>query len=258
LTDKWKFLVEHGLASFIGLPRMFFSRPRFALTLLACRARYFFTRRLKGPVETPEQFLIDTPDTLIAYWSMFVERELSDPLWVDRLRTLEKCLVVDVGANAGVFSHFVHCLNPAVEIVSFEPLPGMVERIRAMAERTGVNLVCHQKAVSAKAGEAFFESPHGYEGTSRLSQEGVSGKNVFRVMTTTLDEVLGERKIDLIKIDVEGFECDVLKGASKTVQQTDFLIIEAQTSPHLLEIEHILGPDWRRKKLGSSDFLFYH
>lgn len=81
-----------------------FSRPGFALTLFLRRLRYFLTRRLEQPLLTPEGFLMDTPDMLIAYWSMFVERELHAADWARALAGTDKPLVADVGANAGVFS----------------------------------------------------------------------------------------------------------------------------------------------------------
>ena len=254
--DKWKFAARHGGTSFIGITRLLFCRPGFALTLFLRRLRYFLTRRFDEALLTPEGFLMDTPDMLIAYWSMFVERELHEANWVRALAGTEKPLVADVGANAGVFSLYAHTVNPRSEIIAFEPLPEMLRRIQSLKERTGMNLTCHDKAVSHSCGEAFFETAHGYDGTSRLSTSNQPAANTFRVETTTLDTIFGNRKIDVMKIDVEGFECDVIAGGKQALSNTRFLIIEAQTAEHLANITSALGTGWTRKKLGPSDFLF--
>jgi FkbM family methyltransferase len=187
---------------------------------------------------------------------MFVEQELRDSRWVRAVRSGYKPLVVDVGANAGVFSHYVHCLNPRCEFVAFEPLPGMAARIRELQERTGMNLVCHQKAVSKTSGQALFESPHGYDGTSKLTRDGKAGANTLQVETTTLDAALGNRKITLMKVDVEGFELDVIEGGRGALARTDFLIMEAEDPAHLANITAALGKNWTRKKVGATDYLF--
>jgi FkbM family methyltransferase len=256
VDKKWIFAARHGGASVLGIARLFLTHPGFATALLGRRWRYFRTRRFEQPLLTPDQFLIDTPDTLIAYWSMLVERELHDPEWVRAVTSQPRPLIVDVGANAGVFSHYVHSLNPNGEFIAFEPLPGMVERIRALQARTKMDLVCVQKAVSKQSGEAFFESPHGYDGTSRLSTTEQPGANRFRVETTTLDAVLAERKITLMKVDVEGFECDVIEGGRRSLANTDFLIIEAEDPGHLAKVTAALGDHWTCRKVGATDYLF--
>ena len=255
--NKYGLAAEHSVSSLVGLARTFFRHPAFAVRIFQRRLRYFLNRTFEGSFLTPDRFLIDTPDTLIAYWSMFVERELYDACWVEPLRTADQPLVVDVGANAGVFSHFAFCLNPQAEIIAFEPLPAMRARFKALQERTGMNLTCHATAVSSSIGEVLFESPHGYDGTSRISSSAEPTDNKFRVQTTTLDTMLADRSVMLMKIDVEGFECEVIAGGGRTLANTQYLIIEAQTEEHLANVTRAIGAGWNRRKLGSSDYLFY-
>lgn len=256
MDKRWYFAARHGWASVVGILRLFFTQPSFARALLGRRLKYFVTRRFDRPLTSPRQFLIDTPDALIAYWSMFVERELHDSRWVRSLMANSKPLVVDVGANAGVFSHYVHCLKPEGEFVAFEPLPPMAERLRALKERTGMNLLVMQKAVSKSCGEAWFESTHGYDGTSRLSVSANTPGQRFRVETTTLDTELGDREVALMKIDVEGFECEVIEGGGRTLAKTDFVIMEAEDPGHLARIRAALGDGWIVSKVGATDHLF--
>jgi FkbM family methyltransferase len=254
--NKYAHAAQHGLTSLIGWFRLRSAQPEFARELLKRRWRYFNHREFTPGFVTPDGFVLQTPDTLIAYWSMFVERELYCDDWVNALRASSQPLVLDVGANAGLFSHMVFCINPLAEIIAFEPLPVMVERINASKLRNKMNLQCVSKAVGRAPGTATLESPHGYDGTSRICTSGQPTGQTFQVEVTTLDQELKGRSVLLMKIDVEGFEEEVIAGASGTLSRTKFLIIEAHDAVRRDHLTRLLGPDWRRCKLGSSDYLF--
>ncbi len=78
----------------------------------------------------------------------------------------------------------------------------------------------------------------------------------FTIPIVTLDSVIPDRPVFLIKVDVEGCECEVLAGGRQTVNRTRFLIMEAHTPEALAKIEKQLGPGWQTKRVGASDFLF--
>jgi FkbM family methyltransferase len=188
---------------------------------------------------------------------MFVERELHASEWVRALLSTKNPLIVDVGANAGVFSHYVHCLKHDSSFIAFEPLPKMVQRLNELKNRTSMNMEIHQKAVSDECGEAWFETAHGYDGTSKLASDKESTGNRIRVDTTTLDAVLASRHILLMKIDVEGFECNVIKGGLKCLSQTDYVIMESESADHLTKVSAALGNNWASRKVGATDYLFF-
>jgi len=254
--NKYTHAMRHGVASVAGWLRLRSAQPGFARELLRRRWRYFLRREFEPGFTTPDGFVLETPDALIAYWSMFVEHELYSDDWVKPFRTASNPLVVDVGANAGLFSHFAFCWNSKAEIIAFEPLPMMVERIKILQKRTGMKLTCLAKAAGRAPGEAILESPHGYDGTSRICVSGRPTGQVFRAEVTTLDKELAGRDVFLVKIDVEGFEEEVIAGAGATLAKTRFLIIEAHNAARRDHLARLLGPGWRWRKLGSSDYLF--
>ncbi|SPE50307.1 hypothetical protein SBV1_110027 [Verrucomicrobia bacterium] len=255
-SAKYRLAARHSLSSLLGLGRLVLKHPAFAARLLIRRLHYFRTRQFEGSLLTPELCLIETPDMLISYWCIFVERELFSAQWARPLQQAQRPVIVDVGANAGIFSLFAHTVNPKAKIIAFEPLPAMQERLRALKERTGMDFEWHQQAASDHIGEAVFESPHGYDGISRVCTGQPTGQT-FRVETTTLDTMLAGRDIDLIKIDVEGFECQVLAGAKRTIERTRFLIVEAQSAQQIEKVTEAVGPGWARSILGPSDVMFY-
>ena len=254
--NKYAFAAQHGLASLVGWVRTSFSNPGFALTLLRRRWDYFSRRKFDCPLITPDKFLLDTPDALVSYWSMFVEQELHCRKWVEPLKAAAQPLVVDVGANVGLFSHLVFCINSRAEMIAFEPLPALYQKLEMLRQRTGIKLDIRAKAVGRKPGEALLESPHGYDGVSRICVSERSEGQTYRVEVTALDKELAAREILLMKIDVEGYECEVIAGAMQTLSRTRFLIVEAHTVEHRDAITSALGSGWTRRKLGPSDYLF--
>ncbi|MGP0030231.1 MAG: FkbM family methyltransferase [Acidimicrobiales bacterium] len=121
---------------------------------------------------------------------------------------------VDVGANVGVFSALIGTRLPGVRITAVEPFPP----IRAFLERNlalndlDVQLV--DSAVGAESGSATFEVLE-RDVLNRLAPASavVPRAQGITVAVQTLDEIVGGSSPALIKIDVEGTELDVLRGA---------------------------------------------
>jgi FkbM family methyltransferase len=254
--SKYLHAIQNGLASLTGWFRLHSTQPKFAREIFKHRWRYFVRREFTPGLVTPDGFVLKTPDTLITYWSMFVERELHSDEWIAPLQAAERPLVIDVGANAGMFSHMAFYLNPRVEIIAFEPLPMMADSVNALMQRNNMNLRCIPKAVGREIGTATLESPHGYDGTSRICVSGQTTGQAIQVEVTTLDQELKGRPVLVMKIDVEGFEEEVIAGGTETLSRTKFLIIEAHNTVRRDHLTSLLGPGWTRKKLGSSDYLF--
>jgi FkbM family methyltransferase len=150
-------------------------------------------------------------------------------------------VVVDVGANIGDWTLGIHRLLRPQRLIAFEPIP---QSFNALAQRaaslTGVELV--QAAVGAKVGtvEMFSEAMHQLSSVRSLRSEmrqlhGVTEKPPVRmtVPMTTLDEHLSdEAEISLLKIDVQGFERDVLEGARRTLSRTRAVMLEVLYVPY--------------------------
>ena len=125
----------------------------------------------------------------------------------------------DVGANVGNWS--AEMLDPPDGIdrrgILFEPAAYAVEKLRARCGgRRGVEIV--QAAVSDAVGEAtFFEGSDGSEQSSLLARDGDCGTRARTVRVTTIDremEQRGIRRLGLLKIDTEGYDLHVLRGAA--------------------------------------------
>lgn len=134
---------------------------------------------------------------------------------------------VDVGANAGYYTLLASRIvgNEGL-VVAFEPSV----RIRAQLERNvllnGVaNASIRPQAISREQGKAsFFESADPRNsGTASLQPGPGRVASPETVATTTLDEVADElgRRIDVLKVDVEGAELDVIAGGERTLSSRE-------------------------------------
>jgi FkbM family methyltransferase len=146
-------------------------------------------------------------------------------------------VVVDVGASFGLFSyHLARLVGRTGTVYTFEPHPMNRVVLEKLAKaRPAVNF--RPVAVSDEPGSAQLQVPvfGGRRVTAQSSLahgfgdlEGVAVDTVS-VPTVRLDDELGDRSIDFIKIDVEGHEIAVLRGASG--------ILRKYLPPMLIEIE---------------------
>ena len=252
---RWDHLFRHAGSSLTGLARTFFRHPGFAGRILAARTRFFFSRRLARPLPSPDGYLIETPGQLISYWAFFIELEDQMPEWVVPLQKETAPLVIDVGANAGLFTHLIWVLNPQAEIYSFEPLPKMAAKIREWLSRTKAKATLFNQAAAAQAGTASFYAANEDDTGASLINDG-SGLKPITVPLVTLDSVVPNRPVFLLKIDVEGAECEVLAGAKQTIANSRFMLIEAIGDDALQKVVRALGPQWHHQATEGNDFLF--
>lgn len=136
-------------------------------------------------------------------------------------------VALDIGANIGMAALVLGALAPAGRVVAVEPSPHIAARLREtlslnrMAERVAVE----QCAVSAAPGEAEFHVDSGHSAGSKLVDAGTMDRATLasppvRVPVTTMDALMAAHalpRLHLVKVDVEGFEGDVLDGARETI-----------------------------------------
>ncbi len=126
--------------------------------------------------------------------------------------------VLDVGANVGAYALlFGAWVRPAGRVYAFEPSPGAYEGLRRHVELNGLMDVVRpvRAAVADREGTAALAGAD-QQGTSRLAHPREGGT---MVETTTIDGFCAREGIlpTLIKIDVEGWELEALRGARETI-----------------------------------------
>jgi FkbM family methyltransferase len=141
---------------------------------------------------------------------------------VDAIRLLPSdAIILDVGANIGLTTAIMMKRLPNARILSFEPDPEsysyLLETVR-LNDFSRVETV--NKALAAAPGRMPFHSHPRGAGASHLASDQSLREGNEIVEVSTVDIECASRalaRVDLIKIDVEGFEIDVLEGARDTI-----------------------------------------
>lgn len=127
-----------------------------------------------------------------------------------RLIHADSCCV-DVGGHVGSTLSTYLRLAPHGRHAAFEPIPNKARWLRRRFPEVDV----HELALSDREGEATFYVNTRLSGFSGLRAHGDDAEHMpLTVRTARLDDVLTDRRVDFLKIDVEGGELGVLQGAA--------------------------------------------
>ena len=148
----------------------------------------------------------------------------------------EKEIIVDVGANVGYYTVNLAPLVRKGKVISIEADPESCEILKTNCKLNNLsNVEIYNCAAADKKGEVTLYQSDTHSGINSIFLENspdLKNKNTV-VQTVTLDSLLeNEKRIDWMKVDVEGAELSVLRGAKDTLQKTKRILIEIH--------EHIL------------------
>jgi FkbM family methyltransferase len=128
-------------------------------------------------------------------------------------------VIVDVGANTGIYTLVANCLNPTATVLAMEPVERVFQRLHHNTVWNGANVTLQQMAVSDTTGMAwFYDLSSDHELTASLDPSMTESRGdvvTYKVATKRLDKVLSDAalsSVDLVKIDVELSEPQVLRG----------------------------------------------
>jgi FkbM family methyltransferase len=141
---------------------------------------------------------------------------------------IKRCLrpgdvAIDVGANVGWHALLMAtCVGPRGRVFAFEPNDTTRARLTAAVQANNLGTVTiDPRAVSDRAGAAAFQAPSAgefWDGTGRLTRGQDGGRLVECVTIDACVAELGIDRLTLMKIDVEGWELSVLRGAAHTLK----------------------------------------
>lgn len=127
---------------------------------------------------------------------------------------------MDVGANLGYFSiTAAGYVGEKGRVMALEPVPHIFELLRRNLDVNQVHNVTALPFGCAATSGTMQMVLHADSGSSHLAPQQGSGG--VEVQVSTVDEVVSEygiQRLDLLKIDVEGAELEVLKGANETIR----------------------------------------
>jgi FkbM family methyltransferase len=189
--------------------------------------------------------------------------QTQNSLWRPFLAHHEIRTVVDVGANAGQFARLIGRICPAAKVFSFEPLPDCRAELDAVLAR-----IPGSKSFPMALGDvtgtvrmhqsAFSPCSSLLNGTHQLGDDYPDAAIVkpINVAVARLDDVLCQETLEpgiLLKLDVQGFELPVIRGALDTLKRAAIVVVEVCFFRRLYEGQPLFDDIYRTlRDLGFS------
>ncbi|MDZ4140999.1 MAG: FkbM family methyltransferase [Methylotenera sp.] len=157
--------------------------------------------------------------------------EIENSNWVlDNFSGKQGGLFVDVGANFGWYSLiFSMCAGPSGRVVSIEPEPENLRLLnKNIATNNATNISVITAGVGASDGVAELSLNDQWNPGMHSLRQSLNSHDKVEIEIKSLDNILKDfpGEIDLLKMDIEGFEVDALMGAHETLARTKCVLIE--------------------------------
>ncbi|MBC7569374.1 MAG: FkbM family methyltransferase [Spirosoma sp.] len=152
------------------------------------------------------------------------------------IRDLNVETILDIGANVGQAAINFCTLFPKAHIHSFEPVPDCFAKLSKLS-RAFPNLSVHNFALGDETGQVDFHQ-NAYSPASsilKMSEQHIQSypqtknSSVISVPIRRLDDVATELNLSgriLVKIDVQGYESNVLSGGSTVIEKAAMIVVE--------------------------------
>jgi FkbM family methyltransferase len=160
-----------------------------------------------------------------AKWARYFEKDYErDNIQFLSKNCIKNMTVIDIGAHLGLMSVIISKLvGDHGKVYSFEPTERTFETLKEIVRINKASHIIHpfNQAVSSFDGEVdFFVDQHEGSNANSLVSRSDKSRTTQKTSVTRLDTFtagLKLNRLDLIKIDAEGSEMDVLKGAMQTI-----------------------------------------
>lgn len=156
------------------------------------------------------------------------------------LENIPAPVVIDLGANIGLFSLYVFVLKPQARVVAFEPARDTFEILaRNRRLNPGLSWEIQRYAGWGEDGEVRFQS-ESLSTSSHIGFNGSGGEVVPAItLETLLQEHLPDTRVDLLKVDIEGAEEAFLAGSAHLLPAIGHLLVEVH--PQRCRLDRVMA-----------------
>jgi FkbM family methyltransferase len=186
-----------------------------------------------------------------------------EPALMSVLDHLQAGTVLDIGASLGFLTvRAARQLGDRGRVLAFEPHPVRFQYLKRNLELNSIhNVTAFECALGDRPGEAVLHDVDPRLGPRPIdaTMTAVTGGATFHVPVRTVDDVLadqeGRNDIRLVKIDVEGYESQVLRGMSETMRQRPLIVFAALDDRALHAAVDCLPADYVVRELETHIYL---
>ena len=169
-----------------------------------------------------------------------------------QIRNVKNPLIIDVGCSSGEFSKICYQANSESKVFAFDLHASLEKKLKLrfkMQDFTFFNI-----GVSDKQGFSGVNKSKDFDRKAHLTG---NAESKFLVKVDSLDNLIGnmiDKRISILKIDTEGNDFAVLKGAKKILQITDVVIFEVM---YRMVLDQNF-PDDIIKYLQKHNFIYFY
>ena len=177
---------------------------------------------------------------LYATWKAFTDRREQA-----LLRRLIKpgMIIADVGANIGVYTRFFSALaDRSGGVHAFEPSPVNFKRLKENTIHLR-NVMLTHAAVGENSGSIYLYVSRELNVDHRTYDSGEGRDKIYVPLVSLDDYFSASQRIDLIKIDVQGYELGVLKGAIRLLEVNRDITVLMEFWPYGLTRAGVIPKD---------------
>lgn len=192
---------------------------------------------------SPSGMLLDVDGSRMRLPAKYVEWYTVRGYEVQTFELFKRCLkpgdtVVDAGAHVGSYAlTAARLVGPSGAVFAFEPGP---ENYRILVENVRLNgyanVAARNAAVGAKTEKRSFNIADSSDSNSFYAHPLAGLKSTHEVDCVAIDDALAGRRVDVVKIDVEGAEPEVLQGMEKTIRANPGIVLFVEFNPCCLRL----------------------
>jgi len=158
---------------------------------------------------------------------------------------------VDIGANIGVYSVLASGVTGAKSL-SFEPIPSTFSRLKRNINYNNLQDKTELFNLGVGDKEEMLVFSDSLDAINHVISDGNYSGPVTNIPVNSLDNLMANQTPNLVKIDVEGFEANVINGATKTLERPELRVIIMETNG--LSDQYEFGQNYIHNKLLSLGF----
>lgn len=189
---------------------------------------------------------VDQNDSQIG--RLIIRRKTWEPQVTEAMRSVLKPgqVVLDVGANIGYYTMLAaSVVGPQGRVLAVEPFEHNYRLLEMSRDQNGfANIELFKCAAMAKSQSVTFSLGTRFNsGSFHLGDEGGGYCGTYEIQAHPVDELVAGRRVDVIKIDVEGAEGLAFAGMNQTIEQGRPIIIMEYSKDGLANISKMDGAE---------------